>query len=317
MMAKIALLGATSHIARDLIRWMAPQAQHSLGLFSRRSDELMKWARAEARADGIASLPYDAFPGGEYDAIINFVGAGDPARTAGMGGAILDVTYEFDSLALAYVRRNPRTRYIFLSSGAAYGATFLRPAERETLAEYPINDLSASDYYSVAKLHAECRHRAMSDASIIDIRIFNYFSRTADIAARFLMTDVIRAIHRNEILQVGEAPMRRDFLTPPDFAQLIDCALNAAPMNLAIDAYSRAPVEKFDLLRRMGSEFGLRYETVPAPPVILSTGAKPDYYSTNRRAAELGYAPAYSSIDGAVIEARALLQRLEAYTKSL
>lgn len=192
----------------------------------------------------------------------------------------------------------PGTRYIFLSSGAAYGPAFVEPAGRDTLARYPINDLKPSDFYSIAKLHAECRHRALPDAGIIDIRIFNYFSRTADIAARSLTTDIVRAIHRDEVLQVGSTPMSRDFLTPPDFAHLIDCALGAPPANLVLDAYSRAPVEKFALLKRMSDEFGLRYDIVPAPPIVQATGAKPEYYSTDRRAAELGYLPAHSSIDG-------------------
>ena len=104
--------------------------------------------------------------------------------------------------------------------------------------------------------------------------------------------------------------MSRDFLTPQDFAHLIDCALGAPPANLVLDAYSRAPIEKFALLKRMSDEFGLRHDIVPTPPNVQATGAKPEYYSTNRRAAELGYMPAYSSIDGVVAEARALLRGL-------
>ena len=285
---------------------MASQPGHSLSLFSRRPQELVEIAPGRA-----VSLPYAMFPEGEYDAIVNFVGSGDPARIAGMGGSILEITYEFDSLALGYLRRHPGTRYIFLSSGAAYGQTFDEPAGRDTPAGYPINDLKPGDFYAIAKLHAECRHRALPDARIIDIRIFNYFSRTADIAARFLMTDIVRAIRRNEVLQVGVTPMSRDFLTPPDFAHLIDCALDAPPANLVLDAYSRAPVEKFALLERMSDEFGLRYDIVPAPPIVQATGAKPQYYSTNHRAAELGYEPAHSSIDGVVTEARALFQHLD------
>jgi nucleoside-diphosphate-sugar epimerase len=306
-MARIAVLGATSRIAMDLISSMMRQARHSLALFSRRPQELQAWLAREQMPGTSVSLTYDAFGHGEFDVIMNFVGAGDPARTAEMGGSILDVTYEFDSLALNYIRRNPQTRYIFMSSGAAYGSTFLQAVGAETLATLPINSLSATDFYSMAKIHAECRHRAMIGAAIIDIRIFSYFSRTSDMAARFFTTDIVRAIHDKTILHVGEASMRRDFLVPRDFAQLVDCVLNAPRVNLPIDAYSRAPVEKFELLRRMSDEFGLRYEIVPTAPVILATGAKPNYYSVNRRAAEYGYAPLFGSIDGVVSEARAML----------
>ena len=309
-MVSIAILGATSQIAKDFISYAMRKTQHSLVLFSRRPHQIQDWLREEHGPSDSVSLPYEAFLGGEFDAIINFIGSGDPARIAGMGGSIIEITYEFDNLALAYVHKHPQVRYIYISSGAAYGSTFLEAAQRETRAEFPINDLSASDFYSIAKMHAECRHRAMSGASIIDIRIFNYFSRTSDLAARFFVTDVVRAIHRNEILQVGETSMSRDFLVPPDFAHLINCVLDAAPVNFPIDAYSRAPVEKFELLDRMQDEFGLRYETVPTPAIILATGAKPQYYSANRRAAELGFTPAHSSIDGVVLEARAMLERL-------
>jgi hypothetical protein len=57
--------------------------------------------------------------------------------------------------------------------------------------------------------------------------------------------------------------LRRPAPAPPEIP---DCALDAPPANLVLDAYSRAPVEKFALLKRMSDEFGLRYDIVPAPP---------------------------------------------------
>jgi hypothetical protein len=102
-MARIAFLGANSQIAKDLILSMASRPGHSLGLFSRCPAELAEIAPGQA-----ISLPYAMLPEGEYDAIVNFVGSGDPARIAGMGGSILEITYEFDTLALGYIRRNPR-----------------------------------------------------------------------------------------------------------------------------------------------------------------------------------------------------------------
>jgi hypothetical protein len=125
-MMTVAFLGATSHIAKDLVRLMAPSGLYSFSLFSRRPEELRQWWDRELISGDVASLPYDQFGDGNFDAIINCVGSGDPARTAAMGGSILDLTYEFDSLALTYVREHPRCRYLFLSSGAAYGSFFTR-----------------------------------------------------------------------------------------------------------------------------------------------------------------------------------------------
>ncbi|GGF27399.1 hypothetical protein GCM10011611_36790 [Aliidongia dinghuensis] len=308
-MVQLAILGSTSRIAKDLICSLA-QKHPSLALFSRRPDELAAWGREQHLPGTVQSLGYERFQDGAFDAVLNFVGSGDPARTAAIGSSILDITHEYDDLALTYLRRHPQTRYLFMSSGAAYGRTFLRPAQAYTQAEFPINGLSATDFYSVAKMYAECRHRALADAAIVDIRIFNYFSRTSDIAARFFMTDIVRAIANGEVLKVSEAPMRRDFLAPVDFAHLIDCVLRADPVNMAIDAYSKAPLEKFELLARMREEFSLRFEVVPAPPVVISTGAKPEYFSENRRAEMLGYHPTFSSIEGVVMEVRALFKQL-------
>jgi hypothetical protein len=41
-------------------------------------------------------------------------------------------------------------------------------------------------------LHAEAKHRALFNFSIVDVRVFNYFSHTQDMNARFLITDNLR-----------------------------------------------------------------------------------------------------------------------------
>lgn len=307
---RIAILGASSQIATDLVFALAQGGQHEPILFSRRPEELVTRLAQEAIAAVPASLRYDDFASGYYDAIINFVGAGDPARLTRMGGSILDITAKFDALSLDYLNRRPATRYLFLSSGAAYHSTFLVPAGRETQASFAINELTVQDFYSIAKLHAECRHRAIPDAAIIDVRVFNYMTRRADIEARFFVTDILRAVHRSEVLQTNADSMRRDFITPVDFTRLVECLLDGPAANVAVDAYSLAPVEKFELLGAMRAEFGLRYEVVSSPLPIGATGTKPEYYSVYRRAAEFGYQPTLTSLDGVMTEARALLQRL-------
>jgi len=310
-MKSIAFIGATSQIAKDLIRALAPDSLYSLSLLSRRPEELREWRDRELISGDIVSRPYGQFIDGNFDVIINCVGSGDPARTAGMAGSILDVTYQFDSLALDYIRQHPRCRYIFLSSGAAYGSIFRAPATFETNAEFRINSLAADEFYSIAKMHAECRHRAMLDADIIDIRIFNYCSATTDINSKFLTSYILRSIHRSEVLQVSAASMHRDFITPADFAELVRCALNAPVCNRAIDVYSRAPVEKFELLSHLSNLFDFRYEIVPSLNLVVSTGEKPMYYSNNRSAADLGYEPRYSSIEGVALETEAALKSLK------
>ena len=139
-------------------------------------------------------LQSSGFANHEFDAIINFVGVGNPAQAIAMGNSIFDITLRFDEMVLDYLQTHPNCRYLFLSSGAAYGSSFNEPVNRDAPAIVAINNLVPQDWYGVAKLHAECRHRSYPELPIIDIRVFNYFSRTQDISARFLITDILRAI---------------------------------------------------------------------------------------------------------------------------
>jgi nucleoside-diphosphate-sugar epimerase len=306
---RIAILGATSQIARDLIVSFSVDSEKQLHLFARRPDEVVKFL-ASAGLSG--RYPVDEFPvfaEREFDAVINFVGVGNPAQAVAMGNAIFDVTLRFDEMVLEYLQEHPACRYLFLSSGAAYGSDFREPVKRDTPAVVAINDLAPHDWYGVAKLHAECRHRANPELAIVDIRVFNYFSRTQDLAARFLITDLLRAVRDQAVLKTSPDYIVRDFLHPSDFHGLISALLSAHACNAVVDCYSRAPIDKPQLLEAMQKEFGLRYELVEAVSGVNATGRKPHYYSLNRRAAEFGYRPTLTSLEGVVQEAAAILQQ--------
>jgi nucleoside-diphosphate-sugar epimerase len=303
-MQNIAVLGATSEIAQDFIR--AHHEKDQLTLFSRRPEYQAKWLEQQY-LPSFACKPYDAFPPSEFEVIINFVGSGDPARTASLGGDIFEITQRFDSLALSYLKTHRKCRYIFLSSGGAYGSRFLQPASDVTCASFQINALSANEYYGIAKLHAEARHRAMADHAIIDIRVFAYFGRRSDIAKRFLIADILRAIRAGNELETNRISVLRDYIVPQDFHALVRAVLGSHERNAAVDAYSRAPVEKFELLEAMRDTFGLRYRLVDNPDIVIATGTKPNYYSTNRMAAEFGYEPSLTSLEGILQESRNLL----------
>jgi hypothetical protein len=53
----------------------------------------------------------------------------------------------------------------------------------------------------------------------------------------------------------------------------------------------------------------LRYEIVEAAAGVNATGSKPHYYSQNMRAADFGYQPTLSSMEGILMEAAAMLQQ--------
>jgi len=304
---RIAILGATSQIARDLIVSFSEVEEHELFLFARSPDSVVEWLasvglKGSYRVDGFAGFAQQ-----NYDAVINFVGVGNPAQLVALGNTIFDITLRYDEMVLDYLRTHPACRYLFLSSGSAYGSKFDNPATRDTPAVIPLNDLAASSWYGVAKLHAECRHRAHPGLAINDIRVFNYFSRTQDVSARFLISDILRAIREQTTLQTSSDFIVRDYLHPFDFHRLVRALLSTPANNAPVDCYSLAPIDKPSLLAAMHDRFGLRYEISGQSASVNATGHKTHYYSENRRAAELGYQPAWTSLEGVLSEAAIII----------
>lgn len=310
---RIAFFGANSQIAKDLILAMAAQGEHELALFARRPHAVDQWLSSEGLYGRFPSSDFGAFGDDlHFDCVINFVGVGNPARAAAMGASIFDVTLNYDDLALSYVHAHPGCKYLFLSSGAVFGSSFEQPVDANSRAVIPINGLQQQDWYGVAKLHAECRHRSLAQLPIIDLRVFNYFSHTQDISDRFLITDIVRAIRDQSVMLTSPAQIVRDYVHPSDLYALFVALLNAPATNSVVDCYSRAPVEKFALLEAMKTTFGLRYEIAALDAGVNATGSKPHYYSLNRRAADFGYRPTLGSLEGVLRESRKMLGRLGA-----
>ena len=307
---RIAILGATSQIAKDLVMSFSAQGRHELVLFARRPEIVTQWLAAVGLATKHMVSDFSAFGTDEhFDAILNFVGVGNPAQAAAMGASIFDVTLKYDELALSYVRHYPDCRYVFLSSGAAYGSNFDVPVDENTKAVVAINSLLPQDWYAVAKLHAECRHRSLQNLPIVDIRVFNYFSHTQDMSARFLMTDIVRAIKNNTVLKTSADYIVRDFVHPSDFYQLVSKILCSSARNMPVDCYSRMPIDKPKLLAVMHENFGLQYEIDEANAGINATGCKSHYFSLNMKAGDFGYAPALSSLDGLLLEVSKVIRQ--------
>ena len=307
---RIAILGATSQIARDLIVSFSAEEDRYLHLFARRPDEVTKWLKTVGLSGRYLVNDFDVFGAQDFDAIINFVGVGNPAQAISMGASIFDLTLEYDGLALNYVRQHPKCRYLFLSSGAAYCSSFDAPADFNTKATIDINNLKPQDWYAAAKLHAECRHRSLAHLPIVDIRVFNYFSHTQDMEARFLITDILRAIRDKTVLKTSPDYIVRDFLHPSDFYGLVSALLAAPVANAAVDCYTRAPIDKPNLLVAMQEKFGLQYEITTATAEVNATGSKPHYYSLNTRVAEFGYIPRLTSLQGVMQEVECILDDL-------
>lgn len=305
---RIAILGASSQIAKDLILSFTFKNVHSLTLYARQPATVTQWLTNVGAPGRHVVADFDSFNADHrFEAIINCVGVGNPAQAVAMGSLIYEVTLKYDNMALDYLLKHPNCRYLFLSSGAAYGSSFEKPVDENSTAVVAINKLQQQSWYAVSKLHAECRHRSHEQLPIIDIRVFNYFSRTQDISARFLITDILRAIREGEVLKVSDDYIVRDYLHPNDFYQLIDRLLASPAANMPIDCYSKAPVDKPTLLTAMQEKFGLEYRVVPSNATVNATGIKPYYYSLNKRAADFGFRPELTALECVEREAAAIM----------
>ncbi len=292
----IAILGATGYIGKSLVERFLAAGNGELHLFTR-APECMKSFLGQWKASGSVHVSdYSGLTAGSYDAIINCVGVGDPAKVAKAGGQIFRLTEEYDNLVLDYLEHHPETLYLFMSSGAAYGGDFSVPVGESTYARMDINHLAPADYYGLAKINAEAKHRSLVGLNIVDLRIFGFFSRFIDTKAKFFLSEVVSCIQEGRQLVTGDQDMVRDYVHPGDLFSLLEKCIAVKAINDVFDVYSLKPATKFEILAACAARFGLRYEVVHDAKVTAVTGAKMHYYSTSRKAAALGYAPEFTSI---------------------
>src|SRR4051812_5897517 len=112
-MQRVAILGASSQIARDLVAAFAHRASQAPILYVRDVAAAQQWQAGLGLSFPVHT--YAEYGREPHDAVINFVGVGDPQRAARMGGDIFGITQQYDDLVLEHLRRHPDRRYIFLS----------------------------------------------------------------------------------------------------------------------------------------------------------------------------------------------------------
>ncbi|SCZ59760.1 MULTISPECIES: NAD-dependent epimerase/dehydratase family protein [Pseudomonas] len=300
----IAILGASSQIAKDLIISFSQKTTSHLNLFVRSTSNVDNSILKIVEKKQYNLLEYSHFSNNmHFDAILNFVGVGDPAKAASIGDKIFEITEYYDGLAIGYIKNHPLCKYIFLSSGAVYGGTFEKPACINSTAQININHIKKTDWYTIAKLYAEAKHRAMPHHQIIDVRVFNYFSHTLDMQLSFLITDLVRATLNSNVFKTSAQNITRDFITPVDFFQLIQKIIFSNHFfNQAIDCYTQAPIDKFSILDAFSKRLSLTYTLQEDFQGINGTGLKLNYYSLNKAPIELMYTPSLSSLDGIFYE---------------
>jgi hypothetical protein len=306
---KVAILGSTSHIAKGLISNFCQTDRCELYLFGRSLDRIRGFLTDINRFGLTQAFLFSEFNNYCYDVVINCVGIGNPGKLQSGISSILKITETYDNLVLDYLEGHPDALYINLSSGAAYGTDFTAPANEGSVSRWDINHMKETDYYGIAKMNSEAKHRAFKNRYIADIRVFGYFSRFIDLSARFMLTEIISCIETGKDFLTGPDNIQRDYIHPSDLYALIECCIHRRTVNEVYDAYSLNPVSKLEILDYFASEYGLKYVIRDGIEATAPTGAKNSYFSLNRRAQTIGYYPRFTSLDSISGEAKQILNK--------
>ena len=297
-MKKIALLGVTGYMGTSLFsEFLSKKNKYTLHVFSRSKSKLKKMIAGVPKDFPCEYHTYDEFYSFEYDVIINCTGIGNPSELQKNKSEIFNVTEEMDGLIIAYLKKKPKTLYINLSSGAVYGDNFKRPLTSETDSILHINKLSTSEYYAIAKINSEAKHRSLSTLNIVDVRVFAFFSSHVSSDSIFLMSEIAYCIKNKKVFETNEDNLIRDYTTPEDLYSIIQLIIKKGRMNDFFDVYSKKPISKFASLKSLKSAYGLEYrikEGSATHPQLL----KKVYYSKNKKDKMIGYVPKFSSLDG-------------------
>lgn len=295
---KIALLGASGHIAKSLIYNFAHDGSFEVILFARRLEGLKDFLRGINRKSLFKAHDFSAFQKLNYDAIINCVGMGTPEKVKQTGSGIFRLTEDFDNLILEYLSGHPETVYINFSSGVVHN-----------IPKLDISNVLKTDYYMVAKLNSEVKHRGLNNLNIFDLRIFGFFSRFIDLNSGYLMSEIISCLKKDKKFITGPKDILRDYVHPRDLLSLIKLCISGYSLNRGIDVYSLKPIRKFEILEYFANRHGLKYVVKEGIDVSSATGVKNNYCAKDKFAKKLGYQPQFSSRDCIIQESQAMLSR--------
>lgn len=305
---KIAILGATSHIAKGLIyNFCRHTDKYDLYLFARSPERVQLFLNSIANNNKLSTQVLEEFKNGTCDVVVNCIGIGQPAKFKKAVTSIFVLTEHYDNLILEYLEKNPHALCINFSSGAVYGKCFPSPVEESSTSIVDVNHIEQNDYYRIAKINSEAKHRTYSQLNIVDLRVFAYFSRFIDIESQYFMTELASCVKSGKEFITTRSDMTRDFIHPLDLFSLVEKCIEMKRLNDVYDVYSQKPVTKFEILDYFSREYALKVTTKDTAKSSSPTGSKEHYYSNNRRAQHVGYAPRYTSMDCIIHESKALL----------
>lgn len=295
---KIAILGATGHIAQGLI--FSFIKEYSLHLYTRNTAAVYNFLKENnLLCYNCVIQSTTEFGKVTYDAIINCIGLGSPINQKNNLQNIFSITEYFDNLIIDYLSFNKYCYYINMSSGSVYGSNLTNKAFYENSPSVlSINNIAEGSYYQVTKLYSEVKHRASKSLKIIDLRIFGYFSRFIALDSGFLITDMLLAIKNNVPFHTNKNDIVRDYISFEELAIIIKTFFaKKMVLNDAFDLYSKKPVSKFELIDYFTTNFNMKviYES---SNFTVPTGDKTVYYSQNKKIQNVTeYVPLRTSLE--------------------
>ena len=291
---KIAILGSTGHIAKSLIYYFSKEKNCELYLFARSTEKLSEFIKTITNYNDFRVVPFEDFNNYFYDVIINCIGikSGEVEKNFLLYS---EITEKFDNLIIDYLLKNNSAIYINFSSGAVYGTDFKKPVNKKTNCNLDINNILPTDFYKIAKINSEAKHRCLNKLNIIDIRIFSFFSRFIDLESNYFICDLIRSIKNSIVFKTSPENIIRDYIHPRDLFSLVKKIIIKKKINDVFDAYSKMPVSKFEIIECFKNKYGLEYSVLRSFDNSTLTGFKEVYYSKNTKASKIGFNPEYTS----------------------
>ena len=288
----IAIFGSNSLIAKDFIQDINLN-KNNLYLFSRKKHS--------------NHLAYDTFLDNDYDLVVNFIGGGDPQAIVDTQGSIFTASTYYDDQIILYLNKNTRCKYIHISSGSAFN-DYSKPARFDSRASIPLNDITSNNsVYALTKINLEIKHRLLSQFFIVDLRVFNYVSKSIGTSMSFFISNVMDCIVNKKVLICSPDEIFRDYIRPKDFSLMIECISKKEFLNTSYDAYTKKPISNLKLLELLKRKFELKYRFNSKLKTVNATGIKKYYYSKNYSLSSLGYEPKSSSLDNVINEITQLL----------
>jgi hypothetical protein len=306
-MKNIAIIGGTSHISKNLIYYFLLEKEKELDC------QLHVYARNDFKMRKIINLmqnltqerfinkkiisyidPNTLFET-NFDVIINCIGPGTDVQDY---SDYFRVTEAWDNLIIDYLtlRKHPDCLYINFSSGTVHK-------------KIDINNIQKSDFQAIAKINSEAKHRSFENLNILDLRLYAFFSRFADLENdNYFINKVIKCIRNKKVFETSPDSFIRDFIHPEDLYNIIrEFTVNEYKINKAYDVMSRRAIDKFAILNYFKHTYNLVYDTIGNLNFYSSTGKKDEYYPKDYESI-IDYVPEYTSLGGIVKEAKYFLE---------